>query len=358
MIEANDHPLRRSGTKRVRRLEVREDHFALKAPFRISRENKHAIDLITVTVSEEGFSGRGEGVPYPRYGETVAETIADIERIREFIEHGGTRVQLLDLLPPGAGRNALDCALWDLEARATGRTVADIIGLPSLSSSRTALTISLDTPEAMAIAAAAMPSDALIKVKVDHRSPRDQIMAVRQAAGSATLIVDPNESWDEPLVRELQPMLAEIGVAMLEQPVPAGSDDWLAGYLPVVPICADESIHTVAELPDVRYKYQMINLKLDKAGGLTAALELAIAARAEGLQLMTGCMVCSSLSIAPALLLAPLSAMMDLDGPLWLTQDRAGGVVEIDGRLVGPAAGFWGQAEPATKTVPGNEWSV
>lgn len=325
MIAVNERASSRSGTKRVRRLDVREDHFALKAPFRISRGNKHAIDVITVTISEEGFSGRGEGVPYPRYGETVAETIASVERVRGFIEHGGSRTRLLDHLPPGAARNALDCALWDLEARKTGRSVASIIGLPSRAPSRTALTISLDTPEALGMAAAAMPSNALIKVKVDDRSPTEQILAVRQAAKSATLIVDPNESWDELLVRELQPMLADIGVAMLEQPVPADLDEWLKEYRPVVPICADESIHTVAELPEVCLKYQMINVKLDKAGGLTAALELAIAARSEGLQIMTGCMVCSSLSIAPALTLAALSALTDLDGPLWLKQDRAGG---------------------------------
>jgi L-alanine-DL-glutamate epimerase-like enolase superfamily enzyme len=183
----------------------------------------------------------------------------------------------------------------------------------------------------------------LLKVKVDASAPAHRIHAVRAAAPRATLIVDPNESWDEALVRAMQPILAEAGIALLEQPVPAGADAWLEGFAPEVPICADEAVHVAADLEQVARRYQAVNVKLDKAGGLTAALELARAARSLGLGLMTGCMVSSSLSIAPALHVARLSDFVDLDGPLWLREDRPGGVSDHDGMLAPPVSGFWGE---------------
>ncbi len=322
------------------------ESFALKAPFRISRGVKHGIEVISVALADGAYIGRGEGVPYPRYGETVAGSLDAVEGCRAFIERGGGRVDLLRHLPPGAARNALDCALWDLEAQASGQTVFELAGIERPRQVRTALTVALDSPAAMAAAAAALPPGALIKVKVDALYPQEQLRAVRGAAPLATLIVDPNESWDERLVRELQPLLVELGVALLEQPVPAEEDGWLAGFEPRVPICADEAVHTAADLRHVRGRYQFVNIKLDKAGGLTAALELARAARVQGLGLMSGCMVCSSLSIAPALALASLSEFVDLDGPLWLRQDRPGGITERKGFLLGPAPGFWGDAAP------------
>jgi L-alanine-DL-glutamate epimerase-like enolase superfamily enzyme len=192
-------------------------------------------------------------------------------------------------------------------------------------------------------AAARRIADApLIKIKVDATIPDAQIRAVRQGAPNARLIVDPNESWDQRLVEAMQPLLVELRVDLLEQPVPAGADQWLEGFTPDVPICADESVHVAADLETVARRYQVVNVKLDKSGGLTAALELAQAARAEGLGLMTGCMISSSLSIVPALHVARMSDFVDLDGPIWLKEDRAGGVRDEGGYMVPPQTGFWG----------------
>jgi L-alanine-DL-glutamate epimerase-like enolase superfamily enzyme len=325
-----------------RTLSARHDRFPLKQPFRISRGVKTAADVVTVTIRQDDVTGRGEGVPYARYGETIESALAQIERARGFVEQGGGRQALLAELPPGAARNAIDCALWDLEARLSGRSVAAAISAPEPERLASALTIVIDTPEAMARAAASVAHAPLLKVKVDANDPAAQVRAVRKAAPEAALIVDPNESWDRTLVEAMQPVLAEARVALLEQPVPADADDWLEGFAPAVPICADESVHVAADLPRVARRYQVANVKLDKAGGLTAALELAEAARAAGLGLMTGCMVSSSLSIAPALHVARMSDFVDLDGPVWLKEDRPGGVRDEGGVLVPPQSGFWG----------------
>jgi len=326
-----------------RTLHAQHDRFALTRPFRIARGVKTFADVITVTVEEGGLAGRGEGVPYPRYGESVETALAAIEEIRVSIEAGAGRQALLGLLPPGAARNAVDCALWDLEARQAGRDVAGILGIPAGGELVSALTIGIDAPEAMAGEAARLARAPLLKVKVDADAPAERIRAVRAAAPDAILIVDPNESWDEALVRAMQPVLADAGIALLEQPVPAGADAWLEGFEPDVPICADESVHISADLDRVARRYQAVNVKLDKAGGLTAALGLARDARSLGLGLMAGCMVSSSLSIAPALHVARLSDFVDLDGPLWLREDRPGGVSDRDGRLAPPVSGFWGE---------------
>jgi L-alanine-DL-glutamate epimerase-like enolase superfamily enzyme len=325
-----------------RTLQARHDRFALSRPFRISRGVKTAADVVTVGIAEGGVTGRGEGVPYPRYGETVEGTLQEIEGIRAAIEAGASRADLLTLLKPGAARNAVDCALWDLEAKLAGTSVATLIGTPEPGSVPTALTVVIDTPAAMAREASAIADAPLIKVKVDASDPEAAIRAVRGAAPDGALIVDPNESWDETLVRRAMPVLIECRVAVLEQPCPAESDRWLAGYDSPVPICADESLHTVAELDAVAARYGAVNIKLDKTGGLTAALELAHAARARGLALMSGCMVCSSLGIAPALHIARMADWADLDGPLWLAEDRPGGVSEAHGIMHPPAKGFWG----------------
>lgn len=325
-----------------RTLDAQHDRFPLSAPFRIARGVKTAADVVTVTIRESGVAGRGEAVPYPRYGESPESALAAIQEARRLIEGGGGRQELLGALPAGAARNAIDCALWDLEARLSGRSVAEMIGVAAPRLAATALTIGIDTPQAMAEAAASVASASVLKVKVDASDPETRIRAVRAAAPGPVLIVDPNESWDRALVEEMQPLLVEARVALLEQPVPAGADEWLADFAPAVRICADESIHVAADLPVVARRYQAVNVKLDKAGGLTAALELARAARARGLGLMTGCMVSSSLSIAPALHLAMLSDFVDLDGPLWLREDRPGGVTGEGGMLRPPALGFWG----------------
>lgn len=325
-----------------RTLRARHDRFALKRPFRISRGVKTVADVVTVEIGEGDAIGRGEGVPYARYGESIESTLAQIETARGFIAQGGGRMALLAELPAGAARNAIDCALWDLEARLSGESVAAMIGAPEPQRLASALTIVIDAPEAMARAAAEAANAPLLKIKVDANDPAAQIRAVREAAPQAALIVDPNESWDRALVEAMQPLLAAARVGLLEQPVPADADEWLEDFAPAVPICADEAVHVAADLAQVTRRYSHVNVKLDKAGGLTAALELARAAREAGLGLMTGCMVSSSLSIAPALHVARLSDFVDLDGPIWLAKDRAGGVRDDGGMLVPPEHGFWG----------------
>lgn len=327
-----------------RTLHAQRDLFALTRPFRIARGVKTAAEVVTVTIGEGEAVGRGEGVPYQRYGESVASSLAAIEAVRDALEAGADRQALLSLLPAGAARNAVDCALWDLEARVCGRNVGEMVGGPIPTRIASALTIVIDTPDAMAEAAAMVAAAPLLKIKVDGEDPAAQVRAVRAAAPKAALIVDPNESWDRALMEAMQPVLAAAGVALLEQPVPADADDWLEGFSPAVPICADESVHVAADLDRIARRYQAVNVKLDKAGGLTAALALARAARARGLGLMTGCMVSSSLSIAPALHIAALSDFVDLDGPIWLQADRPGGVRDEAGMLVPPEAGFWGNS--------------
>ena len=325
-----------------RTLHSEHERFPLNAPFRIARGVKTAADVVTVTLSEGGSVGRGEAVPYPRYGESVESALAAIESARSLIEEGGDRQALLQALPAGAARNALDCALWDLEARLAGRDVAEMIGGQPIAPIVTALTIGIDTPAVMAAAARAAGDVPLLKVKVDAEDPEARIRAVRAAAPGAALIVDPNESWDRALVEAMQDVLVATNVALLEQPVPAGDDEWLDGYSPAVPICADEAVHVAADLDVVARRYQAVNVKLDKSGGMTAALDVAREARAMDLGLMTGCMICSSLSIAPALHLAAMSDFADLDGPLWLQEDRPGGIRQEGGLIHPPAKGFWG----------------
>ncbi|MEN3747825.1 N-acetyl-D-Glu racemase DgcA [Sphingomonas sp. HF-S3] len=327
-----------------RSLRAQHDRFALSRPFRISRGVKTAADVVTVEIAEGDVVGRGEGVPYPRYGESIERALAEIEAARAAIEAGATRDDLLTTMRPGAARNAVDCALWDLEARLSGRSVAAMIGNPQPETLASALTIGIDQPSAMGAAASEIAAAPLIKVKVNADAPDAQLAAVRAAAPDARLIVDPNESWDEALVRAIQPLLVELRVDLLEQPVPAEEDGWLEGFRPDVPICADESAHVAGDIDQLARRYQVVNVKLDKTGGLTGALLLARAARSRGLGLMTGCMVSSSLSIAPALHIARMSDFVDLDGPIWLREDRPGGVRDRDGYMVPPAPGFWGMA--------------
>ncbi len=325
-----------------RTLSAQHDRFALARPFRISRGVRTEANAVTVTIRENGLIGRGESIPYTRYGETPESTLAAIEEVRGVIEAGAGRQTLLSLLPPGAARNAVDCALWDLEARQSGRDVSSMIGAPAPGVIASALTIVIDTPEAMAAAAQDIAGAPLIKVKLDAEDVPARLRAVREAAPKPRLIVDPNESWDQSLMEQLQPLLVDLRVDLLEQPVRADDDAWLEGFKPLVPVCADEAIHVAEDLDIVSRRYQVVNVKLDKTGGLTAALELAREARARGLGLMTGCMVSSSLSIAPALHIARMSDFVDLDGPIWLKEDREGGVRDEGGFLHPPRRGFWG----------------
>jgi L-alanine-DL-glutamate epimerase-like enolase superfamily enzyme len=303
---------------------------------------KTVADVVTVEIAADGATGRGEAVPYLRYGETIAGALDEIANARGAIADGATRDELLTFMPAGAARNAVDCALWDLETRLTGRSVTDRLGRPDIAPTPTAMTVSLDTLDAMAAAARALADVPLIKIKVDRSDPAAQIRVVRDAAPNPRIIVDPNESWTIAEVEGLQSLLAELRIDLLEQPLPAGEDDALEGFRSLVPIAADESAHVADDVGALASKYQVINIKLDKTGGLTGALALADAAAAAGLGVMTGSMISTSLSIAPALVVAARSSFVDLDGPLWLAADRAGGVKGVDGVLTPPEAGFWG----------------
>jgi L-alanine-DL-glutamate epimerase-like enolase superfamily enzyme len=281
-------------------------------------------------------------VPYPRYGESIDAALAAVAGVRGAIEAGAGRAELLELLAPGAARNAVDCALWDLEARLSGPRRRGDAGAAPPGRIASALTIGIDTPDAMAAEAARLAGAPLIKVKVDAEDPAARIRAVRRGAPGAALIVDPNESWDRALMEAMQDVLREAGVALIEQPVPAGEDAWLEGFAPAVPICADEAVHVAADLDVVARRYQVVNVKLDKAGGLTAAMELAHAARARGPGLMTG--VHDQLVAVDRAGAARRGDVdfADLDGPLWLAEDRVGGVRDEGGMMVPPVAGFWG----------------
>ena len=327
-----------------RSVRARHDSFPLATPFRISRGVKTVADVITVEIVEQGLIGRGEGVPYPRYGETIAGALAQINEVQSALEQGADRATLQQIMPPGAARNAVDCALWDLEAQRAGQAVTALLDRPAIGATPTAITVSLDTPEAMGLAAAALKDAPLIKVKVDQNDPIACIRAVREAAPLPQMIVDPNESWTMAEVAGLQDELLALRVDLLEQPLPAGEDEALDGFTPLIPLAADESAHVADDIAQLCRRYQVINIKLDKTGGLTGAIALADEAERAGLGLMTGSMICSSLSIAPALVIAARSRFVDLDGPLWLSQDRDGGVRSTNGVLTPPEPGFWGNA--------------
>ncbi|MDB5695418.1 MAG: dipeptide epimerase [Sphingomonas bacterium] len=324
----------------MRDVETRIEHWPLAAPFRISRGIKTVAEVVTVELHVGGQVGRGECVPYPRYGDSAESVSRQIDEVREALAKGA-RGDLPGLLPPGPAMNAIDCALWDLEAKLSGRSVEQMLG-KTVPPVLTALTVSLDTPDRMAAAAAAIREAALIKVKVNAEEPEACIGAVRRAAPGAALIVDPNESWDLDLLTRMQPILQELRVEFVEQPLPCEDDFGLEGFEPLVPICADESCHTAKDLDILRRRYGMVNIKLDKTGGLTGGLELLEAARARGFGVMVGCMVSTSLSIAPAMHIAARADYADLDGPLWLKEDRPGGVSLQDGRLTPATDLCWG----------------
>jgi len=323
-------------------LTVGSESWSLAAPFAISRGTKTHANVVVVELTDGLHVGRGESVPYARYDETTESVIAQIRSVGANLTAELTHGQLKQVLPAGAARNAIDCALWDLEARRRKSSVDALLELPRPDVLQTAVTVGIDTPEAMAAMAQSYGPVPLIKVKVDGKSPDRQIMAVHQAAPAARLIVDANESWDLSILRELQPLLATHAVVLIEQPLPADDDAALEGFTSCVPLCADEACHTITDLPRVLSRYQAVNIKLDKTGGLTSALELLAAARAEGMTVMVGCMVCTSLAIAPAWLVAATADFVDLDGPVLLREDRRGGAHFEAGRLTAPQRTLWG----------------
>jgi L-alanine-DL-glutamate epimerase-like enolase superfamily enzyme len=326
----------------ARNLTVRTEHWPIAGSFIISRGTKTTAEVVVAEIAEDGHVGRGECVPYARYGEDVAGVSAAIRRAAPRIEAGATRRELMTWLPAGAARNALDCALWDLEAKQAGRRAWELAGRTAPVPVVTAFTLSLGTPDAMAHAAAAAGRP-LLKVKLGAAEGDDaRIAAVRAAAPGATLIVDANEGWTPANVAQNLAACAAAGVAMVEQPLPADADALLAGLPRPLPICADESAHGTDALPALVGKYDGVNIKLDKAGGLTAALEAAAEAHRLQLFVMVGCMVATSLAMAPATLLTPHAAYVDLDGPLLLANDRPDGLTYDGSLLHPPTAALWG----------------
>ncbi len=326
-----------------RSLSVRREDFALRSAFRIARSARTAITVVTVELGQDGVAGHGECRPYERYGESPDSVMAQIETVRGALEAGAGRAALMDLLPAGAARNAVDCALWDLEAGLEGIPAWRLAGLNAAPGKiLTCQTVSLDTPEAMARAALDMKAFSLLKLKLGGgENDIDRVQAVRRARPSARLMADVNEGWDTAYLRRWAPEFAALGVEMIEQPLPAERDDALQGFELSRFLCADESCHTADDLERLLGRYGIVNIKLDKAGGLTHALEMKRRARTAGLRIMVGCMVCSSLALAPALLLAHDADFADLDGPAWLDRDRGSGGVRYDGDYVLPGT-MWG----------------
>lgn len=319
-------------------VKVSEDIFALAQVFTIARGSRTQAEVLTVRIAEGGHVGQGECVPYARYGETMQSVRAQIEGLPASL----SRAALYDLLPAGAARNAVDCALWDLEAKQAGTRVWSMMGLPEPGPEVTAYTLSLDTPETMRAQAAKNAHRPLLKIKLGTPDDMPRLEAVRAGAPDARIIVDANEGWSAAIYADLAPHLGRLGVAMVEQPLPAGADEALRGMARPIPVCADESCHDRASLPDLAGKYDMVNIKLDKTGGLTEAMALRDAAQGLGYDVMVGCMVGSSLAMAPATVVAQGAAVVDLDGPLLLAEDRSEPLKFDAAGVHPPRAALWG----------------
>ena len=319
-------------------IEVSRDVFRLAQVFTISRGSRTEAKVLTVRLSDGTHQGWGECVPYARYDETLESVEAEIAALpAEF-----TRQSLMDLLPAGAARNAVDCALWDLECKRAGKRAWDLAGLPVPGPEITAYTLSLATPEAMQKQAEENAHRPLLKIKLGTPDDMPRLEAVRAGAPKSKIIVDANEGWSAEVYAERAPHLVRLGVELVEQPLPAGEDDALMGMERPVPVCADESCHDRTSLPKLKGKYDVVNIKLDKTGGLTEALLLREAALAEGYKVMVGCMVGSSLAMAPATLLAQGAMVTDLDGPLLLAEDRTNPLIFDDAGVHPPSVDLWG----------------
>ena len=314
------------------------ERFPLAGVFRISRGARTEAVVVSVTVTRNGAVGRGECVPYARYGESPESVVAQLEGVGDPFDHDA----LPEALPPGAARNALDCALWDLRAKEAGVRVWDLLGLPAPKPEVTAYTLSLGEAAEMEASARANAHRPLLKTKLGGEGDVARIEAVRRGAPDAAIIVDANEGWTPQMYAELAPVFVRLGVKMVEQPLPAGDDGALAEMARPLPVCADEAAHDRASLGHLAGKYDMVNIKLDKTGGLTEALALRDAARAAGYGIMTGCMVGTSLAMAPAVLVAQGSAFTDLDGPLLLAKDREPALDYDERGVHPPMAALWG----------------
>ena len=327
-------------------LTVAAERWPIAGSFAISRGAKTEAAVVVVELRDGQVRGRGECVPYGRYGESIDSVMAAIESMRGLLNDGLDRMALQTAMPPGAARNALDCAFWDLEAKRSGRLAHELAGLPAPRPLTTAFTISLGPPKAMAEAAAKAAGRALLKIKLggDDTEGGDcaRIAAVRATAPDAMLIVDANEGWSEANLDRHLAACANAGVVLVEQPLPEGHDGALIGRKRPIPVCADESVHDRASLTALKGKYDAVNIKLDKTGGLTEALAMAaMAARGEFI-IMAGCMVATSLAMAPAVLLAQTAQFVDLDGPLLLAKDREPGLHYAESLIYPPEPALWG----------------
>jgi L-Ala-D/L-Glu epimerase len=323
------------------KIETKEEVFPLNQPFRISRGSRTEACVVTVSVSDGQYTGRGEGVPIARYKQSADSVLAQINSVASV--GNLDRDKLPELLPAGAARNALDCALWDLEAKHSSRRAWELANIPIADQVETSFTVSLDTPVRMADAAASAADLPILKLKLcGDDCDLARVEAVRAAAPNARLLIDANESWSPRHYRNTVSELKELGVELIEQPFPADADDVLQTLEHPIPVCADESCHTTGDLPRLSNRYEAINIKLDKTGGLTEAIQLYQRARENNFKILIGCMVCTSLSIAPARLLASNADWVDLDGPLLLARDRDNGVPYRSGRIGMPARELWG----------------
>jgi L-Ala-D/L-Glu epimerase / N-acetyl-D-glutamate racemase len=324
------------------RLSVSRRSWRLASPFAISRGSKTSAEVVVAELFDGDFRGRGECVPYPRYGESVDSVVAVLEAMKGAVFSGLDRDALQSAMPPGAARNALDAAFWDIEAKRSGCRAGDLAGLGPLKPVMTAYTLSLDTAERMGAAAAAQRTRSLLKLKLTGDGDLERVRAVRENAPAARLIVDANEGWTPGHFAALAPALAALGVELIEQPLPADADAALAELPHPIPVCADEACHTAADLGRLVGKYDAINIKLDKTGGLTEALKLAKAGRERGFAIMVGCMIGTSLAMAPAMLVAQQASIVDLDAPLLLAEDRHPGLRYDGSTVYPPDPRLWG----------------
>ena len=323
-------------------LSIAAERWPIAGSFTISRGAKTEAAVVVATLADGDHRGRGECTPYARYKESVDSVTAEIEALRERLAGGMTRMELQTAMAPGAARNALDCAFWDLEAKRAGKRVHELLGLPAPQPVTTAFTISLGTPDDMAKATAKAAGRALLKIKLGAPGDPERIAAVRKAAPRTTLIVDANEGWGEEVLAANLAACAKAGVVLVEQPLPEGRDSALTAVKRPVPVCADESAHHLTSLPALAGRYDAVNVKLDKAGGLTEALAMAQEAERLGFTLMAGSMVATSLSVAPAMLVAQKARFVDLDGPLLLARDRPEGLRYEDSLVYPPSPALWG----------------
>lgn len=324
------------------RVVFRRVDFPFASTFRIAYEVRTHAETVRVELTDGKLIGRGEALGVSYHGETADSLLAQLKAVKKDLANGISRTELQALLPPGGARSAIDCALWDLEAKRTGRRVWELAGIKSVNPLITAYTLSMDTPEAMGRAAGAARQYSLLKLKLAGDGDLERVAAVRKARSDADLIVDANQGWNERQLYEFTPRLAQLGVRLIEQPLPAGRDAILAGFKSPVSLCADESCQTAASVSSLIGKYQYVNIKLDKTGGLTEALLLARAARAETLKLMVGCMAGSSLSMAPAFIVGQLCSVVDLDGPLLSASDVPNAIRYEGSRMFAPEESLWG----------------